>query len=56
MQVSTFLVRFRAVPLRHKIIAAGVAVAIAGGGSKTGNGVQAANMIATVLTAVADFF
>ena len=31
MQVSTFLVRFRAVPLRHKIIAAGVAVAIAGG-------------------------
>lgn len=32
MQVSTFLVRFRAVPLRHKIIAAGVAVAIAGGG------------------------
>ncbi len=29
--MSTFLVRFRAVPLRHKIIAAGVAVAIAGG-------------------------
>jgi len=29
--VSTFLRRFRAVPFRHKIIAAGVAVAIAGG-------------------------
>jgi hypothetical protein len=31
MQVSTFVVRLRAVPLRHKIIAAGVAVAIVGG-------------------------
>jgi hypothetical protein len=29
--VSTFLLHFRAVPLRHKIIAAGVAVAIVGG-------------------------
>ncbi|HZD48146.1 MAG TPA: hypothetical protein VE178_05305 [Silvibacterium sp.] len=29
--MSTSLLRFRAVPLRHKIIAAGVAVAIAGG-------------------------